>query len=103
MGEYTNIAVLIALCLIMGLLLFNGKCSFMLVGYDRNKYDEKVLCRFVGLILIAISLCMMLIPIGLHFEMYWILYISMALTTALIVFAAIYPKKENRFSVKNDL
>lgn len=103
MGEYTIIIVIIVLFFIIGLLLANGKCLFLLANYNKKEFDEKALSRFVGLIFIAISLCTILVPVGLHFEMYWILYFSMALTTALIVFAAIYPKKENRFSVKNDL
>ena len=105
MGENIEIVVLIVICLIIGLLLINGKCSslIVIVGYngmnkeDKNKFDEKALSRFVGLVFIAISLCMMLIPVGRHFEMYWLENISMALTVVLIVFGIIYPKIGNRY------
>jgi len=108
MGESIEIVVLIAICLVIGILLINGKCSSMIVivGYigmnkeDKNKFDEKALSRFIGLIFIALSLCMMLIPVGQYFEMYWLENISVVLTVVLIAFGIIYPKAGNRYRAK---
>lgn len=46
----------------MGILLLTGRGSFLIAGYntaskdEKEKYDEKKLCRSMGVLLIAISI-----------------------------------------------
>lgn len=54
--------VIAVLCLIMSIFLFRGKGSFLIAGYntaspeEKSKFDEKKLCKVVGIILLVVSL-----------------------------------------------
>jgi len=64
---------------------------------EKLKYDEKAYCRFNALILILISFCIMLMPIGIHFEMSWLTYGSMLLIFVVAIGSSIYANTGNRF------
>jgi len=63
-GTVIGILCVAAVLLIMGIVLFTGHGSWLLAGYntmkkeEREKYDEKKLCRGAGiLMLIQAALC----------------------------------------------
>lgn len=59
--------VLIALFVLMGILLLTGRGSFLIAGYntaskeEKEKYDEKKLCRSMGVFLIVVSIIVSII------------------------------------------
>lgn len=89
---------------IMAVFLLKGKGAFLIAGYntmskdEKAKYDEKALCRFVGWLLIAIILCMLLFPVGTYFEIAWLTYCGIALMLVVTIYGVIYMNTGNRFS-----
>jgi hypothetical protein len=63
-------------------------------------YNEKALCRFVGWLLLGISLCMMLIPVGIYLNITWLTYGAVGAMLAVVAGGLIYANTENRF--RND-
>ena len=94
--------------LIAAAFLLNGKGAFLIAGYNtmgadkKRKYDEKALCRFVGWLIIAISVFMALIMIGAYLDIGWMLYSGLALSLLVIPAALIYANTGNRFRINDD-
>ncbi len=86
------------LIIVISLVLLTGRGSFLIAGYntssreEKEKYDSKKMCRFIGKILF---------PIGLSVGGIFRIVLLPALYTfgviALSVFAAIYCNTGNRF------
>ena len=88
---------------ILAIFLLNGKGTSLVAGYntmsraEQARYDEKALCRFVGRLLLVISVCVMLFPIGIHFEAMWITWIGIVVLVLGTVGAVIYMNTGDRF------
>jgi len=97
--------VILAPILVMAIFLLNGKGAFLIAGYNtmnkdkQETYDEKALCRFVGMLLLVIIFCILLIPAAIYFEMAWLSYSGIAIMLLAIVGAVIYMNTGNRFRV----
>ncbi|MDR0373340.1 MAG: DUF3784 domain-containing protein [Nitrososphaerota archaeon] len=95
--------IVIVLLLVMAGFLLKGKGSFLIAGYntmskeEKEKYDTKGLCRFVGWLLIVCSLAMALFPVGIYFEIYWLTYCGSALMLVGTIGAVIYANTGKRF------
>ena len=93
----------IALLVIMAIFLLNGKGAFLIAGYNtirsakKARYDEKALCRCTGWLLLGLSVCFVLIPLGVHFGLPWLGYTGMALTLAVTLGFIIYANTGRRF------
>ena len=91
--------------LIMAIFLLNGKGAFLIAGYntmskeEQSTFDEKALCRFVGGILIAITVGLLLFPLGIYLDLAWILYCGIAIILFGSFGAAIYTNTSKRFRV----
>ena len=104
--EFIVFGVIILLLLCLSALLLSGRGSFLIAGYNtmdkekKAKFDEKALCRFVGMLLIVISICIVLMPIGIYFEMEWLIWLSSIAIIVLGILATIYANTGNRFLKK---
>ena len=95
--------IVIGLFFVMAFFLLRGKGSFLIAGFntlreeEKAKYDKSALCRFVGWLLIAMSLVMAFFPLGIHFEIYWLTYCGSVLIFVIAIGATIYANTGRRF------
>ncbi len=66
MGAIISIIILTLIFLVMGILLFQGKCSWLIAGYntlskeEKEKYDERKLCRGTSIVCLVISIMLII-------------------------------------------
>ena len=90
----------------LGALLLTGRGAFLIAGYntlpkaEREKFDARALCRFVGKILLGIGLLSPLLALGGLLDRIWPGLVYAAAVAGLCVFAAIYANTGNRFRKK---
>jgi len=95
--------IVMALLLIIAAFLLRGKGSFLIAGYntinkeEKEKYDQERLCRFVGKLLVIIFFAIAFFPIGIYFEIYWVIYCGSAFILVCVIGAVIYMNTGNRF------
>jgi len=91
------------LLFIVGILLWNGKGSFLIAGFntmntaEKEKYDKKSLCQFVGTLSIAIALCVPITILGAVFNIMWLIITGITAIFALIICGIVYANTGNRF------
>ena len=94
------IGLLILTC---SVLLLLGKGSWLIAGYntmtdeERDKYDVKKLCRFVGIILIPVGILTPGVGLGVYLCIDWISHVYISIVLFLVVFAIVYANTGNRF------
>lgn len=87
----------------IAILLLMGKGSFLIAGYntmskdEKEKYDTKALCRFIGKILLPIGIFTPCIAIAAINKINWISIAYAGLVVILVVFAVVYCNTGNRF------
>lgn len=90
--------------LIISVFLLRGKGSWMIAGYnttkDKKRYDEVALCKFVGKIVLPISLLLPSIVIGDILSIDWLPIAFLVFTISSVIFALIYANTNNRFLKK---
>ena len=99
--------VIVLLMGAMSIVLLTGKGAFLIAGFNtmskekQAKYDKEKLTKFIGLILLIVTLCTAGMTLGFIFEITALWIISAVLLGAVIIFAIIYAntkafmKKEN--------
>lgn len=89
--------------IIISILLLKGKGSFLLAGFntmseqEKEKYDSKALCRFMGKILLPVGIMTPLLSVGGMYGITWIFPTYIIITIALCVFAVVYCNTNHRF------
>ena len=89
--------------LVMAMFLLRGRGAFLIAGYNtmskekKSAYDEKALCRSVGLLLIILTVLIMLFPVAAYLKTPWLFYIIMIVFLALTLGFVIYANTGNRF------
>ncbi|MDR2615432.1 MAG: DUF3784 domain-containing protein [Oscillospiraceae bacterium] len=107
-GLFVVFGVIIAPMIILAVCLLNGKGASLIAGYndmsqdEKAKYDEKALCRSVGRMLIGISVGILLVPVGIHFETAWLCYGGIAFVLSDVVGYTIYANTGNRFRINQN-
>lgn len=106
--DFFGIAITVALALalvVMSIFLILGKGAHLISGYntmptwEKKRFDEKALCKFVGKILLPIGILMPLISIGAILKIGWIVSAYGVLVVVLVIFAVIYCNTGGRFKV----
>lgn len=88
---------------VMALVLLTGRGAFLIAGYntaskkEKQKYDSKALCRFMGKILLPIGIATPLVGICSIYGIDWIHRVYTFGIIALSAFAIIYANTGNRF------
>ncbi len=91
------------LIVVMALVLLSGRGSFLIAGYntsskeEKEKYDVKSMCRFIGKILLPIGLFLPCIAIGGILKIIWLPIAYTAGVMILSIFAAVYGNTGNHF------
>lgn len=100
---FFTFGIIIIPMIVAAVFLINGKGSFLIAGYNtmskekKEKYDEKYLCRFVGWLLIIISVLMLFMLASIYLDIEWLLYCIIALIIILPIGAVIYMNMNKRF------
>ncbi len=81
--------------IILAVVFLCGKGSFLIAGYntasaaERAKYDEKALCKAMGLFMIALAVCWLIAALGILLEIAIVQWVGMALFCIVIVIGLI--------------
>lgn len=91
------------ICLIMSVVMIAGRGESLIAGFnslskkEREKCDGKRLSRFMGFIMLPISIMFPLISVCVIFGVWWFPILFVAVIVALLIFAIIYVNTGNRF------
>lgn len=97
------ILMMIGLFVILGVLLINGKGSFLIAGYntmspeEKEKYDVKSLCKFMGKMMFVLAVSMLFWVFGEAYDVEELFYVGLFLVLAIVLFMVIYMNTGNRF------
>jgi len=89
--------------IIFSIILLTGRGSFLIAGFntmsksEKEKYDAAALSRFIGKIMLQISMLTIVVGIEALIEYWWFWVIWSAAFAGIIVFALIYANTGNRF------
>ena len=95
-------AVIIAISVVM----MCGKGAMLIAGFntmpkkEREKYDARALCKFVGGILLPVGITMPAVFLGGFYKLNWLIYLVIAIDVAIVIFAIVYANTGNRFRNK---
>lgn len=99
----TGTLITALLMLVLGIALRFGKSSWLIAGYntlskeEKEKYDEKALCRFVSNILVICAFIEIIEARAQYLNNIPLVIIGFVLLAALAIGAAIYVNTGNRF------
>ena len=89
--------------LLLGLVFSRGKGAFLIAGYntapkrEKEKYDEKALCRFMGKLMLALAACWLLVLLSAVLEQIALLAVGLVLFLLLIAAGVVYANTGRRF------
>jgi len=95
--------VTVGFCLLACIALLTGRGSFLLAGYnlkpksEKEKYDAPAMCKFMGKIMVPISILVALTGIEALRDVLWLWVVTGTIIVVLLVFAIIYTNTGNRF------
>lgn len=87
----------------IGILFLNNKCSWLISGYntmskeEKERYDEKVLYKFMANFMFVIAACLGLMGIGGYYNIKWLLLLSTVLIVVVAFGGVIYCNTGKRF------
>lgn len=103
MGRLLVLLLVPALFVLLGCLFLSGRGAGWIAGYntmplaEREKYDERKICRFMGWMMFYIAGCVALWEIGEHLSNKGLFAAGLILLVAGIGFMFIYANTGNRF------
>ena len=89
-----------------GVLFSKGKGAFLIAGYntafrsEKENYDEKALCRFMGRLMFALAGCWIPVFLGTMLKLDWLYGAGIAAVLIVIVVGLIYANTGHRFQKK---
>ncbi|MCL1902850.1 MAG: DUF3784 domain-containing protein [Oscillospiraceae bacterium] len=89
------------LLIALAIYMMTGRGWFLLANYnmmskgEKEKYDQKALCRFVGKILLVVGI--LTFPLGIAEIIGWYFWLYITLTIGLGIFSCFYVSIKNRF------
>ena len=92
--------------IIMACFLLAGRGANLIAGYntlspfEKTKYDEYAMCRFMGKILLPIGILCPLTALAQIFHISWGFWVFGAVTLGLCIFALVYCNTGERFRKK---
>ena len=92
--------------LLLGLVFSRGKGAFLIAGYntasraEKEKYDEKALCRFMGRLMFALAGTWVPIALSALVDRMWLLWLGLGLFFAVCIGGVVYMNTGRRFEKK---
>ena len=99
-------SVFVLLFLVLGIVLWHGKGSVLIAGYntatqqERSRYDQKALCRGVGVLTFVLAGCYAVATLGTALNSMALVWIGIVLVLIAIIAGAIYINVSKRFRKK---
>ncbi len=103
MAEVIVNLVLMIPFLIMGVMFSKGRGASLIAGYntlpesEKAKYDEVVLCRFMGKIMYGVSFSLFLFALSAALNLEFLFWSGLILIFVLVIFAVVYANTSDRF------
>ena len=94
------------LIVISSIFLLSGRGSFLIAGFntmskdEKEKYNKKALCKFVGKLLLPIGILLPCLAIGGILGISWFPAVYIVVVLGIVIFAVIYANTGNRFRNK---
>ena len=94
------------LFILLGILFFCGKGSFLIAGYntasraERAKYDEKALCRAMGWLMFALAVCWLIIALNFLFDSMAFQWIGFLLFFVVCIVGIVYMNTSKKIKRK---
>jgi len=105
--------VIVLLTGAMGVVMLTGKGAFLIAGFNtmhkekQAKYNKEKLSKFMGLVLLAVTLCTAGMTLGFVFEIKALWIAGSVLLGAVIIFAIIFANakafKKNELQKKDEI
>ncbi|CDM70003.1 putative membrane protein [Clostridium bornimense] len=98
--------LMISLFVLIGTMLSLGKGSFLIAGFntmskeEKEKYDVKAMCKFMGKLMFVIAFSISLFVLSDILMMKILLNIGVTIIIGSVIFAVIYSNTGNRFKSK---
>ena len=89
-----------------GILLLSGRGAFLIPGFNKltpeqkSKYNQKALCKFMGIIMMILGGLSLLFGIGLIFEWFWTSVVFIVGISVVFVFSFIYVNNSKKLRQK---
>ena len=86
----------VVLLLILGVIFLKGKGAFLIAGYntaskaEKEKIDEKKLCRYMGRLMFALAGCFFIIMLSSMFDKIRLLWLGLGLVFIVSIGGIIY-------------
>ncbi len=96
-------AAIVVFFIVLGVVFLLGKGAFLIAGYntaskaEKEKFDQKALCKFMGKSMFAFAACMAVVASSEILHNQVPLWIGFGLFFAVVVFMMIYANTGNRF------
>lgn len=94
--------IVVGVFIILGIVFLKGKGSFLIAGYntaskaEKEKIDEKKLCRYMGKLMLLFAACfLVIIASDISGEM-WLLWFGLILFFCILIGGIIYMNTGNR-------
>lgn len=100
------LAVYDLILIILGIVFLRGKGSFLIAGYntltpqEKAHWDERALCRTVGILMFACAACFTVIWLSLWFRNYILLAVGIASLIIAVFGCGIYVNTSKKFKRK---
>ena len=94
---------MILIFLLLGLVFSRGKGAFLIAGYntaskaEKEKCDEKALCRFVGKLMFILAGAWVPTALGALLDRMWLLWLGLGLSFAVCIGGVVYMNTGHRF------
>jgi Na+/glutamate symporter len=94
--------VFVLLFVLLGIVFLKGKGSFLIAGYntassaEREKIDEKKLCKYMGRLMFALAGCFLIVAASEPLKQIWLLWVGLPLFFAVAIGGVIFMNTGNR-------
>lgn len=95
--------IMIGLFMILGIVLYSGRGSFLIAGYntmpkeEKDKYDKVALGKFIGKMMFSLSFSMIFWVLSEIFEQDWLFTVGLILFIGIVIFMVSHVNTGNRF------
>lgn len=94
--------IIVGVSILLGILFRRGKGSFLIAGYntaskaEKEKIDEKKLCRYMGNLMFLIAGCFLVLVASDLTGKMWLLWLGLALLFGVVLGGIVYLNTGNR-------
>lgn len=98
----SGLSIIIIFLVVWGILLFNGKGTFLIAGYntlskeEKDKYDDVAVAKFMGKMAFALAFSNLLTLLGNKYHLKWLSIFGGILTFCLALYLVVFLNKSKK-------